>query len=468
MYWVQDLARFKAILWLYGPAGGGKSAIAQTIAEVCADLGLLLASFFFFRSSPLQNNEKRLIASIAYQLALSIPETRPIIGYAVYLDPSIFDKSMEIQIETLIIVPLEQARSTVAPSITNKWPRLILIDGLDECNGGSIQRSIINALSTAILRHRVPLILFIASRPEPPIRNALNVPEISNSSHHIILDDSYDPDADIKEFLSCRFKEIRESHPLATFIPGSWPSAEIIDRLVQKSSGQFIYASTVLKYLDSPGHSPTRRLDVVIGLLPVGGDSPYKQLDALYTHLFSCVKDISGALQIIGFLLLMREGQPTPEFLECLLGLDQGHVHLCLSELHSILDIPPPTAHNKPIRIFHASLSDFLVDKLRSRDYYLDGMLIHAAISQYCLPRISILTLKNCQTSTIDDRVTWYSILNFAYHCSRASTNSASLRDNLMRNDVLKWFGRQSFNLSSLDILFFFQWLEKVHTLCLL
>jgi len=40
------------ILWLYGAAGAGKSAIAQTIAEVCHELKLLLASFFFSRSSP--------------------------------------------------------------------------------------------------------------------------------------------------------------------------------------------------------------------------------------------------------------------------------------------------------------------------------------------------------------------------------------------------------------------------------
>ena len=40
------------IMWLYGPAGAGKSAIAQTIAELCHARHLLLASFFFSRTDP--------------------------------------------------------------------------------------------------------------------------------------------------------------------------------------------------------------------------------------------------------------------------------------------------------------------------------------------------------------------------------------------------------------------------------
>ena len=466
MRWVQDLIRSKDVLWLYGPAGAGKSAIAQTIAEMCAKLGLLVASFFFFRSSSSRNNEKRLMASIAYQLALSIPETRPFIGSAVHLDPSIFDKSLETQLETLIIGPLEKARSNNTPAMTDKWPRLIIIDGLDECNGNSIQRSIIHSLSTALLRHRVPLILFFASRPEPHIRSAFNAFDISHSSHHIVLDDSYDPDTDIKTFLSCRFKEIKENHPLATVIPEWWPPAEIIDKLVQKSSGQFIYASTVVKYLDSSRHSPMKRLDVIFQLIPVSGDAPYKQLDTLYTHIFSCVEDIAGALEIIGFLIFQRGyitwNDPSPQFLAHLFGLDLEDLYLRLSELHSILDVPPLSANRKPIKIFHASLNDFLVDKVRSGDYYLDGTSVHTAIAQRCLLPVRILT-DNFQSFLSYEQ---YSLWNFAYHCSQASTDSTSLRDNLMQSNLHGWFRlASSFNDFNQDLPLFFQWLEKVRSL---
>ncbi|TEB25263.1 hypothetical protein FA13DRAFT_1589188, partial [Coprinellus micaceus] len=37
------------IMWIYGYAGCGKSAIAQVIAEYMSDQKRLAASFFFFR-----------------------------------------------------------------------------------------------------------------------------------------------------------------------------------------------------------------------------------------------------------------------------------------------------------------------------------------------------------------------------------------------------------------------------------
>ena len=45
--WEEDLDAF--IMWVYGPVGAGKSAIAQTIAEMCEDELILLASFFFLK-----------------------------------------------------------------------------------------------------------------------------------------------------------------------------------------------------------------------------------------------------------------------------------------------------------------------------------------------------------------------------------------------------------------------------------
>ena len=59
-------------MWLYGATGAGKSAIAQTIAELCEEHKLLLASFFF-RADSLWSNSKRLIATITYLVAAVIP-----------------------------------------------------------------------------------------------------------------------------------------------------------------------------------------------------------------------------------------------------------------------------------------------------------------------------------------------------------------------------------------------------------
>ena len=82
------------ILWLSGSAGTGKSAIAQTISERCNRKGRLAATFFFFRTSSERNTSKRLVATLAYQIALSIPEAKEFITKAVENDLCVFDKDI--------------------------------------------------------------------------------------------------------------------------------------------------------------------------------------------------------------------------------------------------------------------------------------------------------------------------------------------------------------------------------------
>jgi len=77
--WIDKISREDEdrILWLHGPAGAGKSAVAQTIAEDCAQRNILAASFFFSRGRPGRDTIERLFATIAYQLAISIPSSQP-------------------------------------------------------------------------------------------------------------------------------------------------------------------------------------------------------------------------------------------------------------------------------------------------------------------------------------------------------------------------------------------------------
>ena len=113
-----------------------------------------------------------------------------------------------------------------------------------------------------------------------------------------------------------------------------------------------------------------KQLDAIMGLIPVVSDMPYKELDALYSHVFFCVEDLSITLKILGYLFFGRRFSFTPNFLALLLGLDEEDIYLHLSELHSILSIPPPPNTSElQIQPMHTSLKDFLVDELRSGKY---------------------------------------------------------------------------------------------------
>ena len=133
MDWVQDSNKVALFLWLYGPAGAGKSAIARTIAELLEKLGLLAAAFFFSRSAAGRNNKTQLVPTLVYQLITSIPEIHARVLEAVEKDPALFSYSIEAQIQALIVEPLNAAANeeTLAPILLSR-PRLIILDRSEE------------------------------------------------------------------------------------------------------------------------------------------------------------------------------------------------------------------------------------------------------------------------------------------------------------------------------------------------
>jgi len=72
----------RAICWLSGPAGYGKSAVAQTITEHYAAKGRLLGSFFFLRGAGEWSHMSCLIPTLAHQISLSVPAVKPLLEKA--------------------------------------------------------------------------------------------------------------------------------------------------------------------------------------------------------------------------------------------------------------------------------------------------------------------------------------------------------------------------------------------------
>jgi len=393
MDWVKDIDKVVLILWLYGPAGTGKSAIAQTIAELLEEAGLLAAAFFFSRNAPGRDDKTPLVATLVYQLVKSIPEIRAHVLEAVEGDPALFSCSIEAQIEALIIKPLNAVASdeTLAPTLLSR-PRLIILDGMDECRTTSAQTHILNALSTAVKNLHIPLGFLVASRPEQDIRQAFNDQNgLGSLSFSIALDDTYRPDDDIRIFLQSTFDEIKRQHPSKAHLPASWPSPQDIWRLVQKSSGQFIFASTVAKYINSHRHWPPDRLEIIFGQSHPDEEAPFAELDSLYRFILSSVTDIEKVRDIIAFLVLrpLRHGALTTRTIEEFLFYRPGEVEMILSDLHSIISVPSPESAFSGIWFFHASLPDFLLDQSRSTDLFLDQGVAYAKFTSLFVKHIN-------------------------------------------------------------------------------
>jgi len=111
---------------------------------------------------------------------------------------------------------------------------------------------------------------------------------------------------DIRIFLTDNFRQVKETHPMRHYLDHSWPSVEVLEELVEKSSGQFIYVSTVVKYVSSIRRKPADRLSVVLGIQPPphAQEMPFSEFDALNIYIFSAVGDREMVLRILGVHLL--------------------------------------------------------------------------------------------------------------------------------------------------------------------
>ncbi|KAF5310572.1 hypothetical protein D9619_008228 [Psilocybe cf. subviscida] len=383
------------ILWLSGTAGVGKSAIAQSFCDECFSINLLLASFFFNRSDPSRNTAKSFVATLTYQIYGRVPAYhQSLILGVIESDPMVFRRSVDAQFKALIIDPLLSLFTT--NYFAESTPALIIVDGLDECSTAPEQVSILTALRKISNLQPSPFVFIVASRPEHDIQMFFRHSSLGSLLHRLTLNDSYRPDVDIELFLREKMQETRATHPLTNSISQEWPSSQAIRTLVRKSSGQFIYASVVIKYVTSNRHYPPDRLDVVLQLRPPKRDLPFAELDALYSHIFSCVKDITLVLRVLCIVLLFHERQVDilTKDVEELCELDRGECLSALCDLQSVLRVEPKIHSQQSIRLLHKSLPDYLQDLARSRGYYIDTTpLVVIPILTQCLRYISDLKL---------------------------------------------------------------------------
>ncbi|KAJ7845015.1 hypothetical protein B0H14DRAFT_3685182, partial [Mycena olivaceomarginata] len=320
---LQDLLKWSSnanshnVLWLHGPAGAGKSAIAQSFCQKLKEDGRLGASFFFKRLHPSRGTGNRLFPTIAYQLALHLPELKTAISQIVEDDPSSVNRALLTQLQKLIIKPCRQSICTGA--------FVIVIDGLDECENPNTQEEILRSIGIVIQDAPLPFRIFLASRPEPHIHDIFVGP----------LDQKYlsvnvnQASEEVRQFLVREFARIRREHrDTMAMVPHPWPSLNVIDNLVAKSSGYFIYASTVIKFVDDRNFRPPEQLDIIIGMSPPDSEAPFSALDQLYTEILSKVPRRSQLLRILTFITANLGLEVSK--IERLLNLKSGDVQLTL------------------------------------------------------------------------------------------------------------------------------------------
>ncbi|KAJ7808931.1 hypothetical protein B0H14DRAFT_2259018, partial [Mycena olivaceomarginata] len=258
---------------------------------------------------------------------------KSLISQSVADNPSVVGRHMDVQLHKLIVEPRKALRDSAAP--------IVLIDGLDECDTHRTQVEILRVIGSAIRQYPSIFRFLIASRPEAHIREILENPSFTGILKSINVDQSF---KDIRTYFCDEFARIyREHRDTMGSVPTPWPSPHILDSLVWKSSGYFVYASTVIKFIDDKYSRPTERLAAVHNLTPTDPDAPFETLDQLYIQILSGVpvRFHSRPCDILHCALFHAfRNSLSLRQINRLLELQPGDVRLILRGLHSILHVP--------------------------------------------------------------------------------------------------------------------------------
>ncbi|RXW11787.1 hypothetical protein EST38_g14068 [Candolleomyces aberdarensis] len=386
---IEDLESPHYLLCMTGAAGAGKSALQQTIAEICSTNNTLGSAFFFSAGDSTRNTVQKVVPTIAYQLGCHNVDLKGRIKAAVEDEPLIFSKTLEVQMNALIAEPFEHATGTGID--LRGFPHVILIDGLDECAEENRQEELLIAIKKCLLIDSLPFRVFITSRPEWAIRTALEPGgHLHAGAYHIQLSDQYDASGDMRRYLQRRFCAIgtRIGDP-------QWYREDNVEALVRNGSGQFVYVATVYKFISERRGSPVERLNIVLtwALHRSQVVRPFEALDYLYTNILHAAKNAYEAVDTHSgrdFLLLFRcyvANTPTSNFFgpdedsfrffeanfTRLLGLETRSLVVLVSDLRSLvtLDKEKERDDSYSLQFYHRSFAEFLEEEMRAKELFV-------------------------------------------------------------------------------------------------
>jgi hypothetical protein len=276
---------------------------------------------------------------------------------------------------------------------------------------------------------------------------------------------------DIRKFISTELLEIAGLFGLGE----DWPGPENLGKLVTKSAGLFIWATTALKFIKQGGpYGPDEPLELLLGDTQTlaTAASPWADLDSLYSQVLSRAFPLKQANEeksllyrtVLGAIVTVRD-PISAATLAALLNIERRYntspskiILLTVQNLSSVLHVP--LGEDEPIQTVHPSFIDFLTNRNRCiEDRFFVGIkLHHRSLTLRCFQIIhegltqNICdldpTLLNSEVEDLSDRVSrkiagsvQYACRFWADHLIAASSDEELL--DLLRTfyfkDLLHW-----------------------------
>jgi len=406
--WANEEGGSRWIYCLLDVAGSGKSTVAKHMAEEWKREGRLVARFFFSRDTEETMGTNLFCSTVGNAFARQSKKIAAKMNkFENQQEHQLL--SFEEQFEGLIAGPLE----------ATDQPAILTIDALDECDNESggrttLLETLCHHLSSTMPRLRV----FVTGRLERDIKKWAET-HVAYTNFNRLEGDS----EDVKLYITKRLPN------LATGIQGR------VSNVIKKAEGLFIWARLACDLLEQ-ALDPER-------LLKTLEEEMRLDLDYLYTIALeqSMPKDKASREAIILVLQMIMAARsplsitdmehlvPVPKVIE--------PVVTCLSSLLVYQD------RNDPIRLLHITFREFITNRLRARNYFVQLQFGHYTLAAGCLNTLSNYLKQDRfnpdqlegdsdnSSSTYPARVWNYSSDSWAYHCS-GSCRKLALNDQII------------------------------------
>ena len=354
------------VFWLNGLAGTGKTTIARTLADRARDRNKLIAGFFFSRGDTSLRDHTLVFPTLILQLARLHPMIRKGVLTALREGGDWRSLPLSTQYERLVIGPLKALETTGRPRLTI----LLILDALDECGSEKGASDILRLILSDKSAYSCKLRILVTSRPEVHIR-----PQFHNSRDHagIALHDieAMVVQSDIGLYLR------NELGMVFGAFGQDMPDDSSVERLAILAGSLFIFAATAVRFIkDDRVGDPQRQLDIVLGSREEPGERLYFSVDLLYWQVLdnaipkdsvSFVMLKERFLRVVGAIIIVRD-QLCLSALARMVDMEEKRIEITLKYLHSVIVVPPSEAPDEPLRAFHKSFVDFLIDRQRCVD----------------------------------------------------------------------------------------------------
>ena len=403
--WLDDLTSENRLMVISGDAGMGKSVIAAVVCQRMQHAGRLSGSHFCQHNKERYRNPKVMLQSLACQLCDVLPEYKSELVKKLSRNLGVDMNSLEVQ--ELFEFLFEEPLCSVGDPGRNL---LLVIDGLDESEYKG-RNDLLDVVANHFCKLPAWFRFLVTTRPE------VNIADRLKKFNPIQLEqDNEENVKDIRLFLEKQLSSVIQS--------GS--EDVVIDALVRKAAGHFLYAYLMVDFIKENVSLLTP--EELGRTLPSGVSSVYqsyferleKELKISEDHFLTFLSALAAArellpLDFVSKMLLSDSKSPS----------GPRNVTKAINSISTLLPV-----HDDCIVFFHKSVKDWLTDRTAygRHNFSVDEKQGHVMLSELCTNELNNVKRRGVHGTEFSDTAR-YALQHGVYHMLESGDLEQSTRN---------------------------------------